>query len=159
TQLARELTRQGHPVRARTVGRLLRAAGHSLQNNWKSKEGASKSDRNSHCDQHNGPGNGLPHPRPPHVQCHTDKKHMVGDFKNGRREWQPQGEPTEVVVHDFLDKTLGKAIPYGVYDVTQNQGWVSVGIDHDTARFAARAIRRWWQKMGSKRHRGARELL
>ena len=74
-------------------------------------------------------------------------------------EWQPVGEPEEVLVHDFMDKTLGKAIPYGVYDLMENQGWVSVGIDHDTARFAAEAIRRWWKKMGAKKHEGATELL
>uniref|UniRef100_UPI0002471215 ISAzo13 family transposase n=1 Tax=Singulisphaera acidiphila TaxID=466153 RepID=UPI0002471215 len=84
---------------------------------------------------------------------------MVGEFRNGGREWQPSGQPEEVLVHDFMDKELGKAIPYGVYDVAGNQGWVSVGIDHDTARFAAEAIRRWWRKMGSKRYRGADRLL
>ena len=93
------------------------------------------------------------------ISVDTKKKELVGDFKNGGREWQPKGEPEEVQVHDFLDKELGKAIPYGVYDLSENQGWVSVGIDHDTARFAAEAIRRWWKKMGSKRYRDARELL
>src|SRR5262249_45673489 len=80
-----------------------------------------------------------------------------GDFKNAGREWQPQGEPEEVRVHDFMDKTLGKAIPYGAYDITENQGRVSVGIDHDTARFAAEAIRRWWWKMGNQRYKQPRE--
>jgi len=83
----------------------------------------------------------------------------VGSFKNGGREWHPVGEPEQVQVHDFLDKDLGKAIPYGVYDLSQNEGWVSVGIDHDTARFAAQAIHRWWKKMGSKRYRNAEEIL
>jgi hypothetical protein len=83
----------------------------------------------------------------------------VGDVRNCGREWRPQGEPEEVLVDDFMDKELGKAISYGVYDLTENQGWVSVGIDHDTARFAAEAIRRWWKKMGSTRHRGAKRLL
>ncbi|MHB9049973.1 MAG: ISAzo13 family transposase, partial [Pirellulales bacterium] len=82
-----------------------------------------------------------------------------GDFRNGGREWRPQGEPDEVRVHDFQDPALGKAIPYGVYDVTNNQGWVSVGIDHDTAKFAAEAIRRWWRKMGAKRFPNANKLL
>ena len=89
----------------------------------------------------------------------TKKKELVGEFKNGGREWQPQGEPVQVLVHDFVDKTLGKAIPYGVYDLTQNQGWVSVGIDHDTACFAAEAIHRWWKKMGARRYPQASELL
>ena len=84
---------------------------------------------------------------------------MVGDFKNGGREWQPRGQPEEVRVHDFLDKTLGKAIPYGVYDMLNNQGWVSVGIDHDTAQFAANSIRRWWREMGRARFPRATELL
>jgi len=83
----------------------------------------------------------------------------VGNFKNGGREWRPKGEPEKVQVHDFQDPELGKAIPYGVYDIIQNQGWGSVGIDHDTARFATEAIRRWWRKMGRKRYPNARELL
>src|SRR5207249_10478778 len=95
----------------------------------------------------------------PVISVDTKKKELVGDFKNGGREWQPEGEPEEVRVHDFLDTKLGKAIPYGVYDISQNQGWVSVGIDHDTARFAAEAILRWWKRMGSKRYRNAKELL
>ena len=89
----------------------------------------------------------------------TKKKELVGDFKNGGREWRPQGKPEEVRVHDFLDKTLGKAIPYGVYDMANNQGWVSVGIDHDTAQFAANSIRRWWTEMGQQRFPRAKELL
>jgi len=95
----------------------------------------------------------------PVISVDTKKKELVGRFRNGGREWQRKGEPVEVLVHDFMDKELGKAIPYGVYDLTANQGWVSVGIDHDTARFAAEAIYRWWKKMGSRRHRGARALL
>jgi hypothetical protein len=95
----------------------------------------------------------------PVISVDTKTKELVGEFKNGGREWQPSGQPEEVLVHDFMDKELGKAIPYGVYDVTGNQGWVSVGIDHDTARFAAEAVRRWWKKMGSKRYRGADRLL
>jgi hypothetical protein len=86
----------------------------------------------------------------PVISVDTKKKELLGDFKNGGREWYPKGEPEEVRVHDFIDKKLGKAIPYGVYDVTENEGWVSVGMDHDTARFAAEAIRRWWKKMGAK---------
>ena len=95
----------------------------------------------------------------PAISVDTKKKELVGDFKNGGREWHPRGEPEEVRVHDFLDKTLGKAIPYGVYDLVNNQGWVSVGIDHDTAQFAANSIRRWWQEMGRDRFPRASELL
>ncbi len=93
------------------------------------------------------------------ISVDTKKKEIVGKFRNGGKEWQPKGTPEEVRVHDFLDKEVGKAIPYGVYDLTENQGWVSVGIDHDTARFAAEAIRRWWKKMGAKRYRVAKQLL
>jgi hypothetical protein len=159
TQLARELTRQGHSVSARTVGRLLRAAGYSLQSNRKTKEGTNHPDRNAQFEYINQTVKAFQRRKQPVISVDTKKKELIGNFKNGGREWQPPGEPTEVVVHDFIDKTLGKAIPYGVYDITRNQGWVSVGIDHDTARFAAQAIRRWWQKMGVKSHRGAKELL
>jgi hypothetical protein len=87
------------------------------------------------------------------------KKELVGQFKNGGREWRPQGAPEEVKVHDFVDKELGKVTPYGVYDLSQNEGWVSVGIDHDTAQFAVQAIGRWWKKMGAPRYPRAKELL
>jgi transposase len=159
TQLAGELTRQGHPVSPRTVGRLLRAAGYSLQSNRKTKEGKDHPDRNAQFQHINTSVLAFQNRGQPVISIDTKKKELVGKFRNGGQEWQPEGEPEEVLVHDFMDKELGKAIPYGVYDITENQGWVSVGIDHDTARFAAEAIRRWWTKMGSKRHRGARELL
>jgi hypothetical protein len=159
TQLAGELTRQGHPVSPRTVGRLLRAAGYSLQSNRKTKEGKDHPDRNAQFQHINTSVLAFQNRGQPVISIDTKKKELVGEFKNGGQEWQPHGEPEEVLVHDFIDKELGKAIPYGVYDITENQGWVSVGIDHDTARFAAEAIRRWWRKMGSKRHRGAKELL
>jgi Rhodopirellula transposase DDE domain len=159
TQLANELTRQGHPVSPSTVGRLLRAAGYSLQSNRKTKEGADHPDRNAQFEHINATVQAFQRRGQPVISVDTKKKELIGNFKNGGREWHPKGEPEEVLVHDFMQKDLGKAIPYGVYDVTENEGWVSVGIDHDTARFAAAAIRRWWKKMGSKRHRGARELL
>jgi hypothetical protein len=159
TQLARELARQGHPVSPRTVGRLLKASGYSLQGNRKTKEGAGHPDRNAQFEHINSTVLSFQKRGQPVISVDTNKKELVGNFKNGGREWQPRGEPEEVLVHDFMDKQLGKAIPYGVYDITDNQGWVSVGIDHDTARFAAEAIRRWWKKMGSRRHRDARELL
>jgi hypothetical protein len=158
-QLATELTRQGHPVSPRTVGRLLIAAGYSLQGNRKTKEGGAHPDRNAQFEHINATVKQFQRRRQPVISVDTKKKELVGDFKNGGREWRPQGEPDEVRVHDFLDKKLGKAIPYGVYDLTNNQGWVSVGIDHDTARFATAAIGRWWKKMGRRRHPGAAELL
>jgi transposase len=158
-QLASALTRQGHPVSARTVGRLLREAGYSLQSNRKTKEGKDHPDRNAQFENINASVLRFQGHGQPVISIDTKKKELVGKYRNGGREWQPEGEPEEVRVHDFMDKELGKAIPYGVYDITANQGWVSVGIDHDTARFAAEAIRRWWTKMGSKRYRGAKELL
>jgi hypothetical protein len=158
-RLARELTRQGHPVSPRTVGRLLKASGYSLQSNRKTKEGADHPDRDAQFEHINATVVSFQRQGQPVISVDTKKKELVGKFKNGGREWQPRGKPEEVFVHDFMDKQLGKAIPYGVYDLTENQGWVSVGIDHDTARFAAEAIRRWWKKMGSKRYRGAKKLL
>jgi transposase len=159
TRLAEELTRQGHPVSASTVGRLLKAAGYSLQSNRKTKEGGGHPDRNAQFGHINATVMAFLGRGQPVISVDTKKKELVGEFRNGGREWQPSGQPEEVLVHDFMDKELGKAIPYGVYDVAGNQGWVSVGIDHDTARFAAETIRRWWTKMGSRRYRGARELL
>jgi hypothetical protein len=159
TQLASELTNQGHPVCARTVGRLLKASGYSLQGNRKTKEGADHPDRNAQFEHINATVMRFQKRGQPVISVDTKKKELDGEFRNGGREWQPKGEPVDVRVHDFMDKELGKAIPYGIYDVTKNEGWVSVGIDHDTARFAAEAIHRWWKTMGSRRHRCARELL
>ena len=158
-QLADELTRQRHRVSPRTVATLLKDAGYSLQANRKTREGAAHPDRDAQfrylasvitqCHRH----------RQPAVSVDTKKKELVGDFKNSGREWRPQGEPLPVRVHDFLDPALGKAIPYGVYDLANNEGWVSVGIDHDTAEFAANAIRLWWTRMGRHRFPRARRLL
>jgi len=159
TQLARALTQQGHPVSPRTVGRLLRADGYSLQSNRKTQEGTAHPDRNAQFEYINAMVKRFQRRDQPVISVDTKKKELIGAFKNPGREWRPKGEPHDVKVHDFLDKALGKAIPYGVYDVNENQGWVSVGIDHDTAHFAAEAIRRWWKKMGAKRYRNARELL
>jgi Rhodopirellula transposase DDE domain len=159
TQLAAALTEQGHAVSPRTVGRLLNAAGYSLQSNRKTKEGEDHPDRNAQFEHINAMVKRFQQRGQPVISVDTKKKELVGPFKNGGREWRPKGVPEEVLVHDFMDKELGKAIPYGVYDVSENQGWVSVGIDHDTARFAAEAIRRWWRKMGSKRYRNAKQLL
>jgi hypothetical protein len=159
THLAEALSKQGHEVSPRTVGRLLNADGYSLQSNRKTKEGEAHPDRNAQFEHINRMVKLFQHRGQPVISVDTKKKELVGRFKNGGREWQPQGEPELVQVHDFMDWDLGKAIPYGVFDVSENQGWVSVGIDHDTARFAAEAIRRWWRKMGSKRYRHAKQLL
>jgi Rhodopirellula transposase DDE domain len=157
-RLAEELTRQGHPVGPRSVAALLKAAGYSLQANQKTREGRGHPDRNAQFEYISGQVAALQRRGQPVVSVDTKKKELVGDFKNGGREWQPLSVPEEVRVHDFQDPDLGKAIPYGVYDITNNQGWVSVGIDHDTAQFAARSIRRWWEEMGAARFPRAREL-
>ncbi len=157
--LATELTTQGHPVSASTVWRLLSSDGYSLQSNRKTKEGADHPDRNTQFEHIAAMVKAFQQRGQPVISVDTKKKELIGEFRMGGREWQPKGEPVEVVIHDFIDKDLGKAIPYGVYDLTENQGWVSVGIDHDTARFATEAIRRWWRKMGVKHHAQARELL
>lgn len=157
--LAEELCRQNHLVGARTVAALLRDAGYSLQANRKTREGGSHPDRNAQFEYINAEVLRLQKQYQPVISVDTKKKELVGDFKNGGREWRPQGRPEEVRVHDFQDKDLGKVIPYGVYDIANNQGWVSVGIDHDTARFAAETIRRWWAKMGAKRFPRASQLM
>ena len=157
--LAEELTRQRHPVSPRTVAALLHQAGYSLQANRKTREGAAHPDRNAQFEYLNALVRRFMDRGQPAISVDTKKKELVGDFKNGGREWNPQGQPQDVRVHDFLDKTLGKAIPYGVYDILHNQGWVSVGIDHDTAQFAAHSIRRWWNLMGRHRFPRASELL
>lgn len=157
--LADELTRRKHPVSPRTVARLLREADYSLQGNRKTREGNQHPDRNAQFEHINRCVKRFLKRGQPSISVDTKKKELVGDFKNFGKEWRPKGSPEEVRVHDFLDKTLGKAIPYGVYDLASNEGWVSVGIDHDTARFAAASIRRWWTKMGQARFPRANELL
>lgn len=157
--LARELTAQGHPVSARTRQRLLHAADYSLQSNRKTREGSAHPDRNAQFEHINTTVQHFQERGQPVISVDTKKKELVGDFRNVGREWQPKGRPEKVRVHDFVDKELGKAIPYGVYDIAHNQGWVSVGTDHDTAWFAVAAIGRWWRKMGVQHHRQARELL
>jgi len=158
-KLADELTGQGHPVSDRTVAHLLRQTGYSLQANRKTREGGRHPDRNAQFEYLNDQARRRQQRGQPVISVDTKKKELVGDFRNGGREWQPAGQPEGVRVHDFQDKELGKAIPYGVYDVTNNQGWVSVGITHDTAYFAAATIRRWWQRMGAARFPRARGIL
>jgi transposase len=158
-QLAAELQRQRYAISPRSVADLLREAGYSLQGNRKTREGGQHSDRNAQFEFINKTVKSFQKRGQPVISIDTKKKELVGDFKNAGREWRPAGQPLEVRVHDFIDKKLGKAIPYGVYDVTNNEGWVSVGIDHDTAQFAAQAVRRWWKRMGRKRFPHATELL
>jgi len=158
-RLAEELTQQRHPVTANTVAALLREADYSLQANRKTREGASHPDRNAQFEHINAQVRRFQNRDQPAISVDTKKKELIGDFKNSGREWRPRGQPEEVRVHDFLDKKLGKAIPYGVYDMVNNQGWVSVGIDHDTAQFAVHSIRQWWKQMGRRRFPRAGELL
>jgi Rhodopirellula transposase DDE domain len=157
--LAGTLTGQGHAVSHTTVASLLGEAGFSLQANRKTREGKSHPDRDAQFEYITRLAKRFQRRGQPVVSVDTKKKELVGDFKNGGREYHRRGQPVEVRVHDFADKELGKAIPYGVYDLVNNEGWVSVGITHDTAEFAAATIRRWWQKMGGVRFPQASELM
>jgi hypothetical protein len=158
-KLAAELQRQGFRIGRQRVADWLRKLGYSLQGNRKTREGGQHADRNAQFEYIARQVRTLQKRGQPVISVDTKKKELVGDFKNGGREWRPQGQPEAVRVHDFLDKKLGKAIPYGVYDLAANNGWVSVGIDHDTSDFAVETIRRWWQHMGRKRYPKAKELL
>jgi hypothetical protein len=158
-RLAEELCQRGYGVSAGTVAAILREAGYSLQANRKTREGTAHPDRNAQFEYISTQVRRLQKRGQPVVSVDTKKKELIGDFKNAGQEWQPQGQPEQVRVHDFKDPALGKVIPYGVYDVTNNQGWVSVGIDHDTAPFAARAIGCWWADLGSRRFPRAHDLL
>src|SRR2546427_6751929 len=158
-QLAAALPAQGHLVRARTVNRLLHDLGYSLQSNRKTLEGSTHPDRDAQFQYIHRRAKAFQQQGQPMVSVDTKKKELVGQFRNGGREWSPQGQPEEVEVHDFPSKTLGKVIPYGVYDEATNTGWVSVGVDHDTAEFAVETVRRWWRHMGSKVYPKAKRIL
>jgi hypothetical protein len=159
-KLSRELGRQGFEASPRTVAKELKRQEFSLQSNRKTHEGqSSHPDRNAQFEYINQQVTIFQRRNQPAVSVDTKKKELVGDFRNGGREWRPKGHPVKVAVHDFPDPKVRKAIPYGVYDLTRNEGWVSVGIDHDTARFAAASIKRWWVRMGRRRYPQARQLL
>jgi hypothetical protein len=157
-QLAAELNRKKRRVSPMTVSRLLRQQGYSLQSNRKTREGRSHPDRNAQFEHINSQTQAFQRRGQPVISVDTKKKELIGNFRNGGREWRPKEKPLEVRVHDFQDPKLGKAIPYGVYDLTHNEAWVSVGLDHDTAEFAAETIHRWWTKMGRKRFPRATQL-
>jgi Rhodopirellula transposase DDE domain len=159
SHLAQQLSRQGHPISARAVAQLLNVAGYSLQGNRKTLEGTAHPDRNAQFEHINARVKQFQQRGQPVISVDTKKKELVGRYQNHGREWQRKGAPEQVDVHDFPDPDLGKVIPYGVFDMTRNEGWVSVGIDHDTAQFAVQAIGRWWQKMGAKRYPHAGALL
>jgi hypothetical protein len=157
--LARELQRQGYRIGDRKVADLLHQMQYSLQANAKTIEGSNHPDRNAQFEYINAQTKKFLRQDVPVISVDTKKKELVGNFSNGGQEWQPQGEPERTLLHDFPDKELGKVIPYGIYDVGQNQGWVSVGIDHDTAEFAMDSILSWWKHMGCKTYPEATELL
>jgi hypothetical protein len=158
-QLSDELKRQGFSIGYDKVAHLLHDLGYSLQANRKSKEGSSHPDRNAQFEYINSEVTRFQNSGMPVISVDTKKKELIGDFRNGGKEWRPEGDPEEVQVHDFQYKDLGKGIPYGVYDVSANQGWVSVGTDHDTAEFAVATIETWWKKMGKRMYGDAGELL
>lgn len=158
-QLAAALNQQGHRIGRQTVATLLDQLGYRLQGNRKTKEGSSHPDRDAQFRYLYGRVAEFQRRGQPVVSVDTKKKELVGDFKNAGREWRPKGDPEPVRVYDFVDKALGKVNPYGVYDTAANVGWVSVGVDHDTAEFAVETLRRWWLKMGHLRYPAATELL
>ena len=158
-RLSDELQAMGHAVSHRLVAELLHASGYSLQANRKTREGSSHPDRDAQFRHINDHVRRFQQHGQPAISVDTKKKELVGDFKNPGREWRPKGTPEPVRVHDFIIPEQGKAIPYGVYDLKRNEGWVSVGIDHDTASFAVNAIRRWWQQMGRSAYGGTTALL
>jgi Rhodopirellula transposase DDE domain len=158
-RLAEELQREGHTVSYQTVAEVLHEMDYSLQANQKTLEGSQHADRDRQFEYINRKAQRYLKRGEPVISVDTKKKELVGDFKNAGREWQSQGEPEQVRVHDFEIPELGKVAPYGVYDLGRNVGWVSVGVDHDTAAFAVESIRRWWRWMGRPIYLKAKRLL
>jgi hypothetical protein len=158
-QLANTLTRRGYPVSHRVVAELLHEANYSLQANVKTLEGTHHPDRDAQFRHLNEQVKEFLSAALPVISVDTKKKELVGPYKNGGQEWQPKGEPVEVNVHDFPDPKVGKAIPYGIYDVGRNTGWVNVGQDHDTASFAVASLRRWWKVVGAIAYPEAKRFL
>lgn len=158
-QLATELKRMGHPVSYRIVAELLHEMEYSLQANRKTLEGSSHPDRDAQFHHISDKIRAFQRERQPVISVDTKKKELIGNFKNNGRELRRKGDPEKVRIHDFVIPELGRAAPYGVYDLTRNAGWVSVGVDHDTAAFAAQSIRRWWESMGADAYPNARRLL
>jgi hypothetical protein len=157
--LAGELAKNGHAVSPTTVGNLLHDMNYSLQANRKTKEGSQHIDRDAQFEYINTQAKAFLAAREPVVSVDTKKKELIGGFRNNGRELRPKGRPELVNVHDFIDPKLKRAVPYGVYDITNNVGWVSVGTDHDTAAFAVNAIRRWWRAMGKQSYARATRLM
>ena len=157
--LVKGLEDLGHRISHETVAAMLRSLGYSLQGNRKTLEGSNHPDRDAQFDYINKLAKAALDAGEPVISVDTKKKELVGDFKNAGREYRPKGDPEKVRVHDFIIPELGRAAPYGVYDIADNTGWVSVGIDHDTGAFAVNTIRRWWQLMGQERYPDPRGLL
>ncbi|MCA1681497.1 MAG: ISAzo13 family transposase, partial [Actinobacteria bacterium] len=157
--LARELRGMGHEISARSVAPLLRALGYSLQSARKAKEGRQHPDRDAQFRHINKKVSAAIAARQPAISIDTKKKELVGEFKNGGREWRAKGDPLEVLTHDFPSDASGKAIPFGVYDIGQDIGLVNVGIDRETAALAVNSIRAWWDQLGSRRYPKAKTLL
>jgi hypothetical protein len=158
-QLSAELKKLNHTISHHVVADLLHELGYSLQANRKTKEGENHPDRNAQFEHLNGKVKFNLARRQPVISVDTKKKELVGDFKNGGKELRPKRSPEQVRVHDFVDPELGRATPYGIYDLGRNNGWVSVGLDHDTAEFAVETIRRWWRTMGQPAYPEAKRLL
>jgi hypothetical protein len=157
--LVKGLEQDGHRISHETVAVMLRGLGYSLQGNRKTLEGSNHPDRDAQFEYINKQAKAALGAGEPVISVDTKKKELVGEFKNAGREYRPKGNPEKVRVHDFVIPELGRAAPYGVYDIADNAGWVSVGIDHDTAAFAVNTIRRWWQTMGQQRYPDASGLL
>jgi transposase len=157
--LSDELHRQGYEISPSAVRFLLHELEYSLQGNRKTREGEDEPDRNEQFLYINDQVKRFLHAGQPVISIDTKKKENLGNFSNKGREYRPKGKPRETNMHDFPDKELGKAIPYGVYDIGRNEGWINIGIDHDTSQFAANSIRRWWTRMGHHRFPNARRLL
>ena len=158
-KLASALAKGGWKVSSTTVGRLLNGLGYRLQAVQKTREGASHPDRNAQFEYISATAARYLGRKQPVISVDTKKKELVGNFKNGGREWRPKSTPEEALVHDFPQDAVGKAIPYGVYDMGRNEAWVSVGRDHDTAAFAVASIRQWWKMMGKPAYPNAKELF
>ena len=156
--LAGEMATMGHKVSRTMIGQLLRAEKFSLQGNSKTEEGGDHEDRDAQFLHINNSVTEAMAANQPVISVDTKKKELIGNFKNNGREWRPKGSPEAVRVHDFLIRELGRAVPYGIYDLAANAGWVSVGMNHDTAAFAVNAIRRWWQETGRSRYPEAKCL-
>ena len=158
-KLVAALSKEGWIVSSTSVGRMLNKLGYRLQSVRKRNEGASHPDRNAQFEHINATADNYLSAGQPVISVDTKKKELVGDFKNGGREWQPKGTPESALVHDFPQDAIGKAVPYGVYDMARNEAWVNVGKSHDTPQFAVASIRRWWSSMGKRAHPDAHALF